>query len=330
MKKNIVLDNIIFSLQSKGGVSRVWRSLCSHIQADSIKTTGNYNSTLLCRVFSKMFRYLPVGLYWATKRHVFLSSYYRVSLHPLASNVVLVHDLIYEKFHHFSLGTFLHITQRRFAFWIASKIICVSENTRRDLLEFYPRIDPTRVIVIPNGVDEAFISSSNRISVRKENQFLYVGSRGSCKNFPKVIEALRLFPELQCICVMSPFSDQENLEYSDVLGRIEIFSGIEDRELINFYSGCKFVLMPSLYEGFGLPVIEAFGLGTNVVLPHAHSFPEVAGVHGIYYSPDSRDSFKLAIEKALRWDAPVDLLRAHAKSFSWRSIGARYTKELFE
>ena len=330
MGKIIVLDDIIFSLQSKGGISRIWRSLSSHLIADEIISINNFNNSWFGELLSKLCRYLPAGLYWTTKRHIFLSSYYRISFHPLARNVVIVHDLIYEKFHKWSLGTWLHLAQRKLAFRFASKIICVSNNTRRDLLEYYRHVDPNNVTVIHNGVDEKFILPVCVPKVRKNNQFLYVGSRGFCKNFQKVIEALRLFPDLKCVCVTPPFSIREKQEYSDVIARIEVISQVDDKLLIKLYSECKFLLMPSMYEGFGLPVIEAFGVGTNVVLPRAHSFIEIAGEHGMFYSPGSVASFIQAIEKAMRAETTGDTLHMHAKYFSWQRVGADYTRELFE
>lgn len=326
MPSKIVLDHIIHHLQTKGGISRVWVQIENSIQFNQRMDIAKHRPRLLL-----LRRYLPVCLFGFWRKHVFLSSYYRVSLNPKSFNVVIVHDLIYELYNKRNLGTVLHLLQRRIALKLADKIICVSKNTKNDLLNYYSTLNSCKVTVIPNGVDALFLDDSTATAINNIplTFFLYVGSRGACKNFGMVAQFLRLNPSLYCVAVTSPLSVSETLEYADVIDRLKLVSDIDDLQLKFLYQSATFLLMPSTYEGFGLPIIEAFACHCPVILPPEHCFPEVAGELGIYFDGRLPNSIQQAITDAQQMSgAQKEKLKEHAKTFAWPQIIQRYDEAL--
>lgn len=328
--KIIVLDHVIKCLQNKGGISRVWSQISERINSSN-KININNDITNKKSIFVLFIRYFPSFLYRAKSHHTFLSSYYRVSLNPCAYNVLIVHDLIYELFSRTSLGTILHLLQRRFAFWWSDKIVCISNNTRNDLLNFYKFIDPNKVVVIHNGIDDVFFDDTPpvKLDLPFDSYFMFVGSRGYCKNFIHIIEILRRFKNLNCIIVSSPLSHSELNEYKDVIDRLFVISNINDMELKYLYKKCDYVVFPSLYEGFGLPILEAFAMGKNVILPRAHCFPEVSGNLGVFYDiVDINSLYEAVIFAESQKNAYNQHLKSYSKNFVWDNIIEQYQREL--
>lgn len=165
----IVLDNIIFELQSFGGISSVWRNILKEAVAhpdmdirflqargQRVEFAGARGKTvpvieesgpLLWR------RFKPLRLTQAPR--VFHSSYFRVNETKFTRNVVTVHDCVAEKFDS-GMRRALHLFQKRRALRQAASVITVSQNTKDDLLKFYPWIEPDKVRVIHNGIDLEF------------------------------------------------------------------------------------------------------------------------------------------------------------------------------
>jgi len=159
---NIMLDNIIFELQRTGGISVYWRELTSRIQEnykDSCHLVSSLSESLLPLSIKRM---LPVrGNPFKSDPFIFHSSYYRTSSYPRALNIVTVHDFTHRKF-----GTGLRnrffLAQQSSAINGAMRIICVSNSTKRDLLSFFPEINPQKIDVIYNGVSDVFLKCRER------------------------------------------------------------------------------------------------------------------------------------------------------------------------
>ncbi len=327
----LVLDGIIFSLQRKGGVTRVWRDILACVDGGSDGIIF-LNSKPFNSLFAKLLSFFPAFCYLGFGRHVFLSSYYRVSIWPGAINIVLVHDFIYEKYSPKStLAVILHRIQKKLAISFADKIVCVSNNTKKDLLGLFPNVNPRDVIVIHNCLPPSFEIEIDNITPPRSFNFrgLFVGSRGYCKDFSKVVELLRYDSRISFTAVTSPLSVAEKLDYQDVLDRLYIVSDVSDEDLIWLYRSSDFLFFPSLYEGFGMPVIEAMSCGTPVVLPRAHCFPEVAGFQGLFYEvDDSLLSIAYTIESLSTAESDVSQLKAHAASFGSLVFRSKYRSVL--
>jgi glycosyltransferase involved in cell wall biosynthesis len=353
----IFFDNIVFSLQKAGGVSKNWSKLLSSVSADDkFEVTLRENKSCRGNLFYPLdvvvpqlendwllSRYLPIMN--APKEGVFHSSYYRG---PFRKNdlkmVTTIHDFMYEKFDS-GLRRWVHKTQKKNSLDMADAIICVSESTKNDLFKIYPECKGKRVEVIPNGVDDEFglVERSESIEMCgselfKENYYLYVGKRNGCKNFVFLRNLFERSPDLRkskkhLVCVGGgPFLEEESREW-DRVGRDFIlhYENLSNQDLNLLYNHASCLFFPSKYEGFGIPALEAQLAGCPVLYAETSSMPEVMAYKEMAYGDDDIDG---AIEKLLFLETGnirKELIAQgvdFAKKFSWRNMG-EMTKELY-
>lgn len=181
----------------------------------------------------------------------------------------------------------------------ADQIITISVNTKKDLLKFFPEIDEKIVTPILLGCN--IESEKDTSAVRNEKEyFLYVGSREGYKNFEFLIDALSgVLNENKLLFTSgSPYTERENMlmEKAGIKNFVRR-KFVDDKELGKLYAGAKALIFPSEYEGFGLPIIEAFKNNCPVILTPCSCFPEIAGNAGIYFENKNKQSFAGALAK---------------------------------
>ena len=169
---SVVFDNIIFSLQKAGGISVVWQELIKRILKDSdinVSFIEQYNENIFRKklqipeelIIHNNFSKLPISFQRylnpriRNESGIFHSSYYRTTSNPNLINISTVHDFTYE-YYRKGLPKLIHQKQKVLAINKSKKIICVSNNTKKDLLKFYPNIQESCIEVIYNGVDSVF------------------------------------------------------------------------------------------------------------------------------------------------------------------------------
>ncbi len=261
--------------------------------------------------------------------------YYSPTQHGLiwlpkgSSQVVTVHDLLPLQYP--SLRRHQQLYYKVFLPLVLKKsaaIITVSESTKRDLIQFYD-YPAERIHVIYNGYDQdTFKPSDNTVSDGK--YFLVVNAHHPYKNAQAVLDAYKnLADSLEHeLIIMAPEPDSRyvrELKSSASLHglekRVHFKCYVDSKELVELYRGATALVYPSLYEGFGLPPLEAMACGCPVIVSSTSSLPEVCG--SAAYSVNPHDTaaisgamFKVATDKALRARLREDgLLRA--KLFSW-------------
>ena len=172
-------------------------------------------------------------------------------------------------------------------------IITVSQNTKNDMLKLFD-VDESKVFVVHHGIEKFDLSTLNPSRVFSFPYILYVGRRSKYKNFERFLRSFavlcEMFDEVHLVCTSIPFSNEELLliEKLGVSSRIHHIFASEDTMKCLFRDS-EFFVYPSLYEGFGMPILEAWSCNCPVVLSYASCFPEIAGNAGLYFDPYSID-----------------------------------------
>jgi glycosyltransferase involved in cell wall biosynthesis len=254
--------------------------------------------------------------------------------------VITVHDLIHLRFPGLARRRGARLYARLMsprACRLARAVICVSQATRRDLLEIVPDAEP-KVRVIPHGCDFAPPSAEGRRATLERlglvpGYVLYAGNVRPHKNVDVLIRALRRFAATDRPKLVLAGEDQMPLFWparSDpevrMLGRLPI------EDLPALYSGAGAFVFPSLYEGFGLPPLEAMACGAPVICSNAGSLPEVVGEAAILFPPEDEEALACALRRVLAEPGLADALRAkgfeRARRFLWEKTASE-TAELY-
>jgi glycosyltransferase involved in cell wall biosynthesis len=206
-------------------------------------------------------------------------------------------------------------------------IICISENTRRDLLELFA-VPADKVSVVYLGFNAFEGESKERNEPQNIPYILYVGQRGGYKNFENFVlayassEWLRNNFRIYCFGGgVFTSVEKETLALNGVKeSHIQQIGG-DDLVLAKCYRNASAFIYPSLYEGFGIPPLEAMSVGCPVVCSNTSSIPEVVGNAGEYFDPTSINSIRVSIEKVLQSsECRADLVEKGAercKLFTW-------------
>lgn len=252
--------------------------------------------------------------------------------------VVTVYDMIHEKFKEMLPSRDKTSEHKELLVRKAAKIIAISESTKKDLIEIFgteeSKID---VIYLGNSMfpNEQITLDSNL----PEKYILFVGSRYSYKNFDRFIRAVsRLLhedSELSVICVGGgPFKTVERQTFDSLKIENQLHQyDLDDKKLALFYSNALLFVFPSLYEGFGIPVLEAFACKCPLVCSNTSSLPEIAGNGAHYFDPYDEGSICSAIKEVLEDKTLKKQLIQNGlervKYFSWEKT-ALETRKTYE
>lgn len=319
LSMKIEFDNIIYSLQQSGGASVYWREITSRIR--NMAGVSVYESK-----YSKRLRGIPV----ISNANVFHSSHFRFSIFGKAKNVTTAHDLIYEKgFVTNGLGAKLNLYERKLSFFTADAIICISENTKNDLLEIYPALkNRCPIYIIHHGINIPLSNIQSEDVIEKINTpyLLYVGGRDGYKNFTGALEGYVLSgiwrAGVQLICTGKNFNESElRLLKSYGIEKLVVCEGhVNTDRLYKLYKSAYCLLYTSSYEGFGLPPIEAMSVGCPVIASNISSIPEVVADAGIlvdsYNYGEIAKAILLLENKKIRNDI-IDKGIKRSQVFSW-------------
>lgn len=255
--------------------------------------------------------------------------------------LVTVHDLTHLVYPEFLPFKFVHL-YFKFIFWFvckrANRIITVSESTKRDLLKFF-KADENKITVIPLGVDKEFIQkNANEVEYlyekhsipRNKKILLYVGNLLPHKNLDRLLEGFaQMGRKEDCVLVLvgKAFEGRTQGTREKALG-IEahvLHAGkVSQEDLINFYNLADLFVLPSLYEGFGLPVLEALACGTPVACSDTSSLPEVGGNVAKYFNPKDPASIAKTLDESLDIKGTnAEEIKTWVKNFSWEKCAER-------
>jgi glycosyltransferase involved in cell wall biosynthesis len=255
--------------------------------------------------------------------------------HP--ATVVTIHDLGYlghPESHPASDRRMLDVTTR-WSVRVARRIIAISDTTRRDLMTHYG-VPASRIQVIPHGVDHAMrpatgeaIAELRRRLDLPDAYVLFVGTVQPRKNLGRLAQATSVLAQaslphrLVIAGKRGWMADQVDAEIaaSGMAERVRFLGYVAAADLPTLYSGADAFCFPSLYEGFGLPVLEAMACGTPVVASHSSAIPEVAGHAALLVDPTDPAEIGRALCRAIGDGSLRSKLvaygRARADQFTW-------------
>ena len=239
--------------------------------------------------------------------------------------VATVHDLIPELF-----GNNVRVRRmRELLMKDASHIIAVSQNTKNDLMRLY-HVPGEKVSVIYHGYlpsqGGAKPLAGLTCKPATPNYLLFVGKRGGYKNFDFFIRAvaplLRQDKSLSVFCTGAAFNANEKALFTSLGIEGQVAQGfVPDDEMPSVFAHALAFIYPSRYEGFGIPILDAFAAGCPVLLANASCFPEVAGEAALYFDPGDpaslRDQLALLLHNASLWGRLVAQSRSRLEGFSW-------------
>lgn len=359
-----VFDHQIFALQRFGGVTRYFLELaqgfslyCPDIQATvaapfhiSPALEGMRQSGRVKVVGRKIpalpgkHRFLPLlnrvaGGYVVKglQPDLIHETYY--AEHPVACGcprVLTVYDMIHERFPDRFSGADVHIPRiKARAVARADHLFAISNSARDDLVELLG--------VAPGKITVTHLAASLEPPAAKEGgqgrpYLLYVGLRGGVKNFQTLLHAYvrskAVSADFDLVCVGGgPFSAEEQATVAafNMAGRVRQVEA-DDRLLASFYANAALFVYPSLYEGFGLPVLEAMRCGCPVACGRVSSLPEIAGDAALYFDPGDGGDMQSVLESFVLSEYPGDRWRAagyeQERKFSWEKC-VRQTAEVY-
>ena len=256
---------------------------------------------------------------------------------PAMSNkptVVTVHDLthlhFYSKMHRAYYDVVLKPLYRKI-----DKIITVSDFTRNELLE-WSGCDPARVVTILNAVGDEFSPQGSKIDKGWPYLF-YPGNRRPYKNIRRMIEAFSTSsaPSQGVHLLLTGKPDPEIQQWAAQYGvadKVEFTGYLSDADIPVYFRSALGVVYISLYEGFGLPIIEAMASGRPVITSNISSMPEVAGTHALLVDPYSISEISDAINQIVtgRCDSEIRISDRiqWARQFSWSDSARKLWAEV--
>ncbi|RSK29827.1 glycosyltransferase family 4 protein [Hymenobacter metallilatus] len=359
----VLYDHQAFTLQDFGGVSRYHHELLCHANWQSeLAVALSNNLYLRDRQHSRHHTFLPdssLPARWRVIRYFNQRASRRALqrdnfdvFHPTLADddyflellpagrplVVTIHDMIPALFpEHYPdrNGAVLNrIVQR------ATRIIAVSEHTRADLLRLLP-VAPEKVRVVHHGYTEREFTAAGPALPMPERYVLFTGSRALYKNFGVLAEALALLPpalgqDLHLVCAGGgPFTaaERELLAATGWAARAHQFGPVSDAQLNQLYRHAQAFVFPSEYEGFGLPILEAYGQQCPVLLSEASCFPEIAREAALYFPATQPGALaeqlaRVLTDAALRRNL-IRLGQLRLLDFTWQHT-ARRTRAVYE
>jgi mannosyltransferase len=329
----IVIDAIIFSLQKHGGISTYFKNLIQILDSENTESAV-YIYEPDVKITSKRFifqnkrileRIRPIKIVNKEKSTTLLhSSYYRFSKSKHVKNVITVYDFIYEKFEKNIIKKYIHIIQKNLAVKHSSAIICISESTKNDFLEFYPNYDPNKIFVTHlahSTKSVEFEKDFNFVNKFLKPYCLFVGMRSFHKNFNSCVLALKDL-EIEFKIIGGGNLNKKELELLDstIPGRYQHLTNVDNAALNKYYENAICLLYPSIYEGFGLPILEAMANGCAVITTNASSIPEVTGDAAILLEAPTPLNLKKSIVSLLNPISNRNLINngfRNCEKFSW-------------
>ncbi|MCF0215093.1 MAG: glycosyltransferase family 4 protein [Fibrobacteraceae bacterium] len=323
------------------------------VPEEVVEFLPNPNDTTIIPFISPIYGYkeqlkFPYKALYKEKPDVLHIPHCNIPLFYRGKMIVTIHDLTHLIYPEFLPMKLVH-WYFKFIFWFvckrANKIITDTQNTKQDLLNFF-KIKENKIEVVPLGVGREFVKKTReevdylyqKYSIPRDKKLLlYVGNLLPHKNLSTLLKAFSQMEgkeNCRLILVGKAFDGRTQNINEDELGikNLTIHAGMVSQEdLVNFYNLADLFVLPSLYEGFGLPILEAFACGTPVACSNVSSMPEVGGDIAFYFDPENPYDMAKTLEKALDKKMPHDdAMSSWVSRFTWEKTSQRIKEVALE
>ena len=329
--KRILYDNQMFTFQRFGGVTRYFADLMYNLPTEEFSASMPAcfcENHYVVNTYGKKYASLSFPSNYRARRRVYqlfnsvyasraiksgeydifhptyFSPYFLNSVKCQGKPFVLtVHDMTFERYPQDVLIYDRTIPNKKRLVAEADHIIAVSENTKRDIIELLGT-DPSKISVVHHGYRPIAEPAKQLF----DRYILYVGERKGYKNFFRWLSAVRsllvMDPTLKVVCTGNPFTKYE----IELFRKWNINSSIiqisaDDAQMASLYKHALCFVFPSQYEGFGIPILEAFYNGCPVCLSDASCFPEVAGDAALFFDPNNAQSMYDTLREIITKDS---------------------------
>lgn len=352
----VIYDHQVFSNQKYGGVSKYNYLLINAIKNLSsvskleVGVTGKFTKNYYLKNLKPEEKFYSVPNFFPNKLinkinsifsipylkygkfDVFHATYYDPYFFSMGISkpiVITIYDMIHEKFgESYNMSNKIINWKAKCANY-SDKIFSISETTKKDIVKILGISEDKIEVIYPGKpFEEALVQNSKIITYQRKNKYiLYVGQRQGYKNFFFFISASAKFlktHDLKLLCAGSSEFTKEELNLISKLGLREklIYTKIQsEKHLISLYKNAEFFVFPSLYEGFGLSLLEAMQCNCPILCSDSKIFREVADEAALYFNPKSKNSIINNLSSIFKDDAlKKRMIKAgnrKIKKYSW-------------
>lgn len=354
----ILFDNEIFGLQKVGGASNYFANLIhglnniadvsfprvysNNIYLDNITTSLPQHKFLLSKYYyiylnNKLSLECIKNNDYDIFHHTYYDGYFLSKLPSTKPLVITIHDMVHEKFpNQFKFSKIITKNKKKLVDR-ADKIIAISQRTKEDLCDIFGT-NESKVDIIYHGTDLGKVKEKHSLSDLPLDYMLFVGVRGGYKNFEwmlKNVAKILIQRNIFLLCVGSKFTPFESkLIYDFGIQHLVMYKFVlTSVELQEIYNRARLFIYPSLYEGFGMPILEAFASNVPVLLSNCSCFPEIAMNGALYFEANNVDDFSYKVNLLLDDHLLVNDLKKNANlildKFSWEKT-VQNTFELYK
>lgn len=348
------IDGVIFGAQRVGGISRYFTEILGRLRRfpgdievllqvppgtpDKSLPRGPHIERVTspglrpARLFLGIENRLAARRLSARKPSLFHSTYYTVPGQRTLPTVVTVYDFLHERFASM-LGEREFTRRKRRVIEAAERVIVISDATREDVLR-YTNCPAERIAVAYPAISDVFAEPASAQALARRRDMgitrpyvLFVGRRGQYKNFSVILHALAIARsrlDLDVVAVGgAPTLESWECDLvtrARMEDRIHLVGTRSDDELRDLYAGAAAVVVPSLGEGFGIPLVEGMAAGAQIVVSDIPVFREIAGDAAIYFDPHEPEALATALASTCsvaRADSARRAGRERARRFAW-------------
>ena len=327
--------------QALNAIGQPFTVVCPHADIQPCYDVNNFHIIRFGRGGSHLWEQCVLPFFFLTKRDYLIVSFTGLGSILICHKVMTVHDLSFlENPSWFSKAyCWWYKVMTPLAVRTSQAVITVSEFSKREILRFYPFLQPERIHVVYGAVDtERFRCQTSSITPPTTSApfVLAVSSLDPRKNFPRLVQAFHHVRDCS-LCIVG----SHNRVFTDDAGanrtaaNIKYLGRVSDDELVSLYNQASCFIFPSLYEGFGLPPLEAMACGCPVLVSDIPVLREVCGTAAQYFNPlDPDDILRTITQYLAQADVIKEKMRqqgfANVARFSWQQSAKNLIEKLKE